>query len=215
MTTAPDPGTPLLIPVRAVESTQLSGTDAIDVAWLISEQDRGRDPTAGWRTLAHASIGRGYAEPPRAVATTFVAQWVLQGLACAVLSAGHHQRPLLHGAGPWIVLDAQAGYPREVLVVDEPPEECPGADLRAAYLSRSQEFISGYRPGVPMSSWQRSGLIRDVWLAATSPPGRATVIKRQSCCFIYALQGLRCCAGCPRATSPTLPTSAVGEQGLS
>ncbi len=218
MSPAADHGAKLLISVRALEQSEIPPDAAIDVAWLTFEQDRGCDPTAQWRDLAHASLRRGYAEAPAAVAATFVAQWVMQGLACATIFADRAQHDTRQEAGPWLVLDAHAGYPREVLMRDVPRTSGESGhddrlDPQVAYRRDAEAFISNYRPGIPMSSWQRSGLIRDVWLAANRSTGAEAVIKRQSCCLIYALPGLRCCAGCPRVTSHSSVTSAVGEQG--
>lgn len=220
MNAAADHRAPLLIPVRVLERSQSPPDGAIDVARLIFEQDCGRDPTARWRHLANASLRRGYAEAPVAVAATFVAQWVMQCLACAAIFADRAQQRPEQEAGPWLVLDAHAGYPREVLMRDRSRTSGEsGQDYRldpqAAYRRDAEAFISNYRPGIPMSSWQRSGLIRDVWLMANRPCGAEAVIKRQSCCLMYALPGLRCCAGCPRVAARPPATSAVGEQGQS
>lgn len=217
MTAAADRDAPLLIPVRVLAQSEILPGGAIDLAFVTAEQDCGRDPTAHWRHVAHDSLRKGYAEAPAAVAATFVAQWVMQCLACAALFDVRARQPVRRDVGPWIVVEAHAGYPREVLVRDEPNRRAESRvdrlDPDAAYRRAAEAFISSYRPGIPMSSWQRSGLIRDVWLAANCPPGAAGVIKRQSCCLIYALPGLRCCAGCPRLTSRPPVTSAVGEQG--
>ncbi|MGB3258566.1 MAG: (2Fe-2S)-binding protein [Ornithinimicrobium sp.] len=209
---------PLLIPVRAVEKVPTQGSAAINVTGVVRDQEQGRDATLAWRTLTHTSLSRGYPKSPPAVAATFVAQWVLQAVACATLFAVEQQQSVVQPTGPWIVLDPQAGYPREVLIAAPASttrgDRNPGdTNPQAAYRKLAGGFIDGYRPGIPMSSRQRSGLVRDVWLAATrSSP--SDVVIRQSCCLIFALPGLRCCAGCPRSSSGASPTSAVGEQGL-
>ncbi len=213
MSTAPNDRVPLLIPVRAVDGFPARGRAVVDVRAVISEQRRGRDATVDWRTMTQACLSRGYPKSPPAVAATFVAQWFLQGWACATLFSVERHQPLVPAAGPWIVLDPQAGYPREVLVAADTTIQSGGTDPRAAYREVATDFIDGYRPGLPMSSRQRSGLVHDVWKAATRA-SVADVVRRQSCCLIYALPGLRCCAGCPRSASGTSSTSAVGEQGL-
>ncbi|MGB3762138.1 MAG: (2Fe-2S)-binding protein [Ornithinimicrobium sp.] len=213
MSAAPEGRVPLLIPVRAVEKVPTQGSAAVDVTGVVLDQARGRDATMAWRTVTHTSLSRAYPTSPPAVAATFVAQWVLQSVACATLFAVEQQRPVARSTGPWIVLDPQAGYPREVLVPAEAGATPRNTNPQAAYRELARAFIDGYRPGIPMSSRQRSGLVRDVWLSATRA-APSDVVLRQSCCLIFALPGLHCCAGCPRSGPGASPTSAVGEQGL-
>ncbi len=174
------------------ESVRRAGL--IDVSAAVEGQRVGDDPTSTWRLSLWRWHRAGYGDVPASVAVTFVAQWVLQSVACAVVAAdrsgGHLGSPL----GLHIATDAIAFYPKEVLI--EPAELLSGraGDPHAAYRSAALAFIDTYRPDMPMSSRQRYGLVHDVWQAATVN-GRA---RRQSCCFLYALPGMRVCASCPR-----------------
>lgn len=185
----------------------------IDVGWVIDQQQAGSDPTAGWRRQSHASLQAGYAGAPAVVASTFVAQWMLQALCCSVVHPDRagRQRCADAAGGPWIVVDEQAGFPRLVLLDRAGLMTGRAKDVHATYLERAEAFIGTYQPGIPMSSRQRAGLVHDVWQAATRWPEGADAIRRRSCCFMYALPGLRWCSGCPRATDAPGPSSAVGE----
>ena len=62
-----------------------------------------------------------------------------------------------------------------------------------------------YDAGVKMSSRQRDGAVGDSWAIAERraaeaclPPPAPAPRLRTSCCFIYALPGMRECAACPR-----------------
>lgn len=78
---------------------------------------------------------------------------------------------------------------------------------RAAYDLLVSDVVAGFAPEVKMSSRQRWGVVEDVWAmtvrrgadAAGRPMGPEP--RRVSCCFIYALPGMRECASCPRRDS--------------
>ncbi len=185
---------PLLIPVGLFREESARDAGLIDVAAAVEGQRGGSDPTSTWRLSLWRCHQAGYADAPVSVAVTFVAQWVLQSVACAVIAVdrcgGHLGSPLSVHIAP----DSIAFYPRAVLI--EPAALLSGrvGDPHSAYRSAALAFIDTYRPGMPMSSRQRHGLVHDVWQTATVN-GWA---RRQSCCFLYALPGMRVCAGCPR-----------------
>ncbi len=194
MSSPPLEGPPLLIPVGVLGPESPRDTQLVDLAAVVEGQRAGSDPTLGWRTSLLRWHQSGYADAPASVAVTFVAQWVLQSIACAVVAAdrsgGHLVSPLsLH-----IAPDPTARYPRAVFV--EPTAFRAGRieEVHSAYQRASLAFIDTYRPGLPMSSRQRHGLVHDVWQAATV----SARSRRQSCCFLYALPGMRVCSGCPR-----------------
>lgn len=205
---------PLPIPVQTA-SRMPAQIDPrwIDVGWVIDQQQAGRDPTARWRRRTHASLQAGYAEAPAVVAATFVAQWVVQSLCCAAVQPDRDGLRLraVTASGPWVVIDERAGFPRLVFLDGARLAPGRGEDVHADYRHRADAFIQTYRPGIPMSSRQRRGLVHDVWQAATRWPEGDAAIRRQSCCFMYALPGLRWCSGCPRAGEVPGPSSAVGE----
>lgn len=194
MSSPPAQVPPLLIPVGVVAPDSPHDASLVDLTAVVAGQRAGLDPTSTWRIGLWRWHQGGYADAPVSVAVTFVAQWVLQSVACAVVasdrSGGHIGSPLaLH-----IALDSTALYPQAVLI--EPATLLPGriGDPKTAYESAALAFIDTYQPGMPMSSRQRHGLIHDVWQAATVT-ARA---RRRSCCFLYALPGMRVCADCPR-----------------
>lgn len=187
-------GPPLLIPVSVRGSESPQQVPLVDLTAVVEGQRAGSDPTLRWRMSLMRWQRRGYAEAPVSVAVTFVAQWLLQSIACAVVAAdrcgGHLTSPLALQIAP----DTTAFYPTAVLMEPTALRSGCSPDPASAYQRAALDFIDTYRPGVPMSSRQRHGLVHDVWQAATVS-GR---VRRQSCCFLYALPGMRLCAGCPR-----------------
>lgn len=189
---------PLLISVGVLAPDSPHDASLVDLAAVVEGQRAGSDPTLRWRTSLWRWHQGGYSDAPVSVAVTFVAQWVLQSVACAVVasdrSGGHLGSPL----ALQVALDSTAFYPHAVLI--EPATLLTGrvGDPQTAYQSAALAFIDTYRPGIPMSSRQRHGLVHDVWQAATVS-ARA---RRRSCCFLYALPGMRVCAGCPRIPPP-------------
>ena len=77
---------------------------------------------------------------------------------------------------------------------------------RTRYLEHARRFVAGYDAGVKMSSRQRDGAVGDSWAIAERraaeaclPPPAPAPRLRMSCCFIYAIPGMRECAACPRS----------------
>ena len=60
MSIAPNDRVPLLIPVRVIDEPPALRWSPVDVQQVIGEQGRGHDATLDWRTVAHASLSRGY-----------------------------------------------------------------------------------------------------------------------------------------------------------
>ncbi len=195
----------VLIDTRWANPSALRNPDRVDVCSVIDAQRRGEDPTRSWRKRVHAAQRRWYPQAPPAVAATFVAQWVLQAYASAAVFTHLSQGSPAFDA-VWVQLDTRGGYPRQVVVQGQASPAIPHVPSQPhkVYLPWADDFIDAYRPGIPMSSRQRSGLVVDVWTAATMPaasPSAATDADpppRLSCCFLYALPGMRICDGCPR-----------------
>lgn len=173
---------------------------------------RGDDPLGPWRAATHAQqelchgVGVG-----RHVAAAFVLQWW-----CEVVST-----PIAYAAelGPWVLGGAEGlGFelapglhPERLVLLPGLSVEEVGAKLdrdaraRTAYRDVVDGVVASYAPGMKMSSRQRWGVVEDVWLTARrgalGAAGGAVgpQPRRVSCCFIYALPGLRACAACPRA----------------
>jgi hypothetical protein len=107
-------------------------------------------------------------------------------------------------------------YPHR-LVVDpartgldvEPDPDRRVTRARAVYDGLVHEVVAGFAPEVRMGSRQRWGVVDDMWATATrlaagaagAPTGPEA--RRVSCCFIYALPGMRECAACPRSGIPS------------
>lgn len=182
------------MPVGVLGQIPARDADLVDVAAVVQDQGAGSDPTLAWRTSLARWHQAGYAQPPVSVAVTFVAQWVLQAIACAVVATDRSGAHLSSPLSVHIAPDPGALYPRAVLI--EPSALLSGreSDPHAAYEGAALAFIDTYQPGLPMSTRQRHGLVYDVWQAATV----LGPTRRQSCCFLYALPGMRVCAGCPR-----------------
>jgi len=197
---APEVPPPLLIPVGVLGPDSPHDARLIDLAAVVAGQRDGSDPTSTWRMSVWRGHQAGYGDAPVSVAVTFVAQWVLQALACAVVASDRSGSHLASALSVQIAPDATAFYPTAVLI--ERTALLPGrsGDPHSAYRRAALAFIDTYRPGLPMSSRQRHGLVHDVWQAATV----STPARRRSCCFLYALPGMRVCAGCPRITAPAV-----------
>ena len=66
-------------------------------------------------------------------------------------------------------------------------------------------IVTAYAPDVRMGSRQRWGVVEDMWDTAVrlarGAAGESVGAEptRVSCCFIYAIPGMRECAACPRS----------------
>lgn len=181
--------------------------------WYCSDVvDRaGQDPLAAWRAATHSQQRRRHGARVGAhVPAAFVLQWWCEVAATPVAYAAE--------LGPWVLRGA-AGlgfelapglHPARLVLLPGLSVEVVGARedrsarARTAYGEIVDGVVAAYAPEVKMSSRQRWGVVDDVWASACrsaleavggapGPPPR-----RVSCCFIYALPGLRACAACPR-----------------
>lgn len=160
-----------------------------------------RAGTHRWHEHLRAGLRR-QGEPPPYVATAFLLQYALGGLAAACATAT--------AVGPWAVdprevtLDvAMGGYPAVVGVGTPRPANADG-DLRlgaahTAYRAAAEPFALGLDVGTHLGRHQRLGMVTDAWRMALRDlhePGR--VVEREACCYIYRLPGCAECGGCPR-----------------
>ena len=177
----------------------------------------GADPLAPWRDALGRQMSARHAMPVRAhVPAAFVLQWW-----CEVAAT-----PMAYAAslGPWLLLPSASGlgfelapglYPDRITVDPDHTslevDDDPGRRLeraRTAYLALVSEVVTAYAPGVKMSSRQRWGVVEDMWETAVRRARGAAGESvgpqpvRVSCCFIYALAGMRECAACPRHGRP-------------
>jgi hypothetical protein len=178
----------------------------------------GADPLAPWRDALRTQMTRRHGVPVAPhVPAAFVLQWW-----CEVAAT-----PLAFAAalGPWVLAPEAAGLgfelapglnphrivvdPQHVVVTTEPDAEDRAALARSRYDALVHDVVAGFAPEVRMGSRQRWGVVEDVWVTAsrlaTGAAGRTTgpEPRRVSCCFIYALPGMRECAACPRGGSPS------------
>ncbi|EWT02854.1 hypothetical protein N865_02930 [Intrasporangium oryzae NRRL B-24470] len=185
----------------------------VSCAEVLAHVRAGHDPLAPWRTALRSQMERRHATrvAPH-VPAAFVLQWWCEVAATPIAYAA--------GLGPWVLLPDPEGlgfelalglHPQRVVVDPDrapvevdPSGERRSARARAAYDSIVSEVVEAYAPEVKMSSRQRWGVVDDVWATAVrgargaagetvgGPP------RRVSCCFIYALPGMRACTPCPR-----------------
>lgn len=189
---------------------------------IVAGQDRGQDPTAGWRDTVRASQSQLYRiDTPQRVAAAFVMQWYLGVVATPVAFAAVLSEYVLTAEPDALRFDLsdEEGYPVAVAVAAAPVVRLADATGRMAlarrrYTEHAHRFVAGYRPPVKMSTLQRSGMVTDAWqmaMSATqaSPAAGTNVLTgageaadeqawRTSCCFVYALPGAQACARCPR-----------------
>lgn len=170
------------------------------------------DPLGPWRAATHAQqeLRHGVRVGPH-VPAAFVLQWWCEVVATPIVYAAELGSWVLRGADG-LGFELAAGLHPEHLVLlpglsveEVGTEEERNARARTAYREVVDGVVASYAPGVKMSSRQRWGVVEDVWLAARRGAlGAAGACVgpqpwRVSCCFIYALPGLRACAACPRA----------------
>jgi hypothetical protein len=201
---------------RALPFTTVTTRGSPATVWtadVLAHVRAGADPLAPWRSALHAQMEqRNATTVPRHVPAAFVLQWW-----CEVAAT-----PVAYAAvlGPWVLAPPAAGlgfelapglHPARVVVEAEQTslevEDDRGRRLergRTAYLALVSEVVAAYAPDVKMSSRQRWGVVDDIWATAVRLARGAagesvgTEPTRVSCCFIYALPGMRECAACPR-----------------
>ena len=183
------------------------------VADVLAHVHAGSDPLRPWRDALGGQMSQRHGVPVRPhVPAAFVLQWW-----CEVAAT-----PLAYAAvlGPWVLAPSPAGLGFELApglnphrVVVDPAHTSltaqpdPARRLEAghtAYLGLVSEVVAAYAPEVKMSSRQRWGVVSDTWDTAVRLAHGAAgedagpEPNRVSCCFIYALPGMRECAACPR-----------------
>ncbi|MFN2319418.1 MAG: (2Fe-2S)-binding protein [Dermatophilaceae bacterium] len=146
-------------------------------------------------------------EVPVQVAGAFVLQYLLQVPAhTAAAAVGVGMRVTRLSAVSFEL--GPGGVPRLVEVggleqgADSLEERLEMAE--SDYLEVAEPMARAYRSTRPMSTHQRSGMVRDIWAeaarAARARTGSFPLAepRRTSCCLIYALPGCVECSGCPR-----------------
>ena len=202
---------------RALPFTTVTSRASSATVWtadVLSHVRTGADPLAPWRSALLAQMRQRNAATVRPhVAAAFVLQWW-----CEVAAT-----PIAYAAvlGPWLLVPSGAGLglelapalnpfrivvapERTVLEVDDDPARRLERG-RAAYLALVTEVVAAYAPEVRMGSRQRWGVVDDMWNTAVrlarGAAGESVGSEptRVSCCFIYAIPGMRECAACPRS----------------
>ena len=176
----------------------------------------GSDPLRPWRDALGGQMSQRHAAPVRPhVPAAFVLQWWCQVAAT----------PIAYAAvlGPWLLVPSGAGLGFELAAGLDPHRIVVDPDRAAlvvdadrarrlerghtAYLGLVSEVVAAYAPDVRMGSRQRWGVVSDMWGTAVrlARGGAGEDVgpepPRVSCCFIYALPGMRECAACPRSGS--------------
>ncbi|GAB3880120.1 (2Fe-2S)-binding protein [Terrabacter terrigena] len=174
----------------------------------------GSDPLRPWRDALRGQMSQRHAVAVRPhVPAAFVLQWW-----CEVAAT-----PIAYAAvlGPWVLAPSPDGLGFELAgglnpqrVVVDPgraslaaePDRARRLELgHTAYLGLVSEVVAAYAPEVRMGTRQRWGVVSDMWDTAVRLARGAAgedvgpEPARVSCCFIYALPGMRECAACPRS----------------
>ena len=202
---------------RALPFTTLTCEPSSATVWcadVVAHVRAGSDPLAPWRAALLAQLEQRHGTRVREhVPAAFVLQWWCEVVATPIAYAA--------ALGPWLLVPSGAGLGFELAaglnphrVVVEPAavhltvDDEPGRRLErghTAYLGLVSEVVAAYAPQVRMGSRQRWGVVTDMWdtavrLAQGAAGGSVGPERtRLSCCFIYALPGMRECASCPRS----------------
>jgi hypothetical protein len=202
---------------RALPFTTVTCRPSPATVWnadVVAHVRAGADPLAPWRSALHAQMERRNAATVRPhVPAAFVLQWWCEVAATPIAYAA--------ALGPWLLVPSPAGLGLELapalnpfrvvvapertsLEVDDDPARRLGRG-HAAYLALVSEVVTAYAPDVRMGSRQRWGVVEDMWDTAVrlarGAAGESVGAEptRVSCCFIYAIPGMRECAACPRS----------------
>ncbi|NUO33746.1 MAG: (2Fe-2S)-binding protein [Dermatophilaceae bacterium] len=202
---------------RALPFTTASCDGSSATVWfadVVGHVRTGSDPLRPWRDALGGQMSQRHGVPVRPhVPAAFVLQWWCEVAATPIAYAA--------ALGPWVLAPSPAGLGFELAhglnphrVVVEPgrvsltaePDPARRLELgHTAYLGLVSEVVAAYAPEVKMSSRQRWGVVSDLWdttvRLAHGAAGEdvGSEPTRVSCCFIYALPGMRECAGCPRS----------------
>jgi hypothetical protein len=201
---------------RALPFTTVTMTSSPATVWcgdVVEHVRAGNDPLAPWRAALQRQMEQRHGvEVAPHIPAAFVLQWWCEVVATPIAYAG--------GLGPWVLVPEPGGLGFELasglnphrIVIDpartsvevDPDAARRRARGRAAYGDLVFEVVAGFAPEVKMGSRQRWGVVDDMWSTASRlAQGAAGVtvgpeVRRVSCCFIYALPGMRECAACPR-----------------
>ncbi len=206
---------------RALPFTTVTPDASAATTWcadVVAHVRAGDDPLAPWREALRRQMEWRHGVPVAPhVPAAFVLQWW-----CEVAAT-----PLAHAAalGPWVLAPDASGLGFELapglhphrLVVNparvelgiEPDPDRRASRARTVYDDLVHEVVAAFAPEVRMGSRQRWGVVDDMWATAwrlaAGAAGQATgpEPRRVSCCFIYALPGMRECAACPRSGRPS------------
>ncbi|GAB3066986.1 hypothetical protein GCM10027053_33060 [Intrasporangium mesophilum] len=201
---------------RALPFTTMTTSSSAATVWcddVVAHVRAGTDPLAPWRDALRTQLEQRHATTVAPhIPAAFVLQWW-----CEVVAT-----PLAYAAelGPWLMAPGPRGlgfelapglYPHRIVVdpdraavVTDPETERRRERARAAYGDLVSEVVATFAPEVKMSSRQRWGVVDDMWSAAARLARGAagesvgSEPRRVSCCFIFALPGMRECAACPR-----------------
>lgn len=203
---------------RALPFTSLVTAGSEATVWfadVIALARAGGDPLAPWRAALGAQQSRRHGAPvPAHVPAAFVLQWWCEVAATPIAYAARLADMAVVPDPTGLGFDLAPGLHPHRIVVDPDrlrvvPEVGGVLDAaRAAYLGLVDDVVRGFAPEVVMGSRQRWGVVDDGWEAAVRlADGAAGVAtgparRRVSCCFIYALPGMRECASCPRSGPP-------------
>jgi hypothetical protein len=80
-------------------------------------------------------------------------------------------------------------------LADHPAGADPLEGAERAYRAVAEPLATAYASIAKLGSGTRQGMVTDMWAQAVA---RGRAVRRQSCCFLYALPGCHECAGCPR-----------------
>jgi hypothetical protein len=174
----------------------------------------GADPLRPWRDALAGQMGQRHAVAVRThVPAAFVLQWWCEVAATPVAYAAVLGPWLLVPSGAGLGFELAAGLDPHRIVVDPArarlvAEADPARRLErahTAYMGLVSEVVAAYAPDVRIGSRQRWGVVSDMWDTAVRLARGAAgedvgpEPPRVSCCFIYALPGMRECASCPRS----------------
>lgn len=145
---------------------------------------------------------------PPGMPSAFVLQHHLDPFAQVVATAAVRGEWVLDPdpAGWWITLDATYLYPLRVRVAKGESRHVPRVAERldaaaAGYREAGRRIAVAFPAAEKMSSRQRLGMVDDMWELALQRLVGGPPPQRRSCCLMYALPGMRPCAGCPRGAA--------------
>jgi hypothetical protein len=215
---------------RALPFTSVATAGSEATVWfadVTAHARAGGDPLAPWRAALRSQQSGAHGAPaPTHVAAAFVLQWWCEVAATPIAYAARLGGAVVVPDAAGLGFEVAAGLHPHRLVVDpdrlrlvsgevvaQGVEEgaAPDVDVepaRTAYLGLVEDVVRGFAPEVTMGPRQRWGVVEDVWESAVRlADGAAGVAtgparRRVSCCFIYALPGMRECASCPRSGPP-------------